>query len=65
MITPERLAKLFHEKYEEVFREESSLPSGSRGWDEIPTMTRRRFYEVAWRVLMEIDEEDLTRNKWR
>lgn len=69
MITPETLAQLWHDTYEEVLGDElresyssrryaPRLPSGSRGWDEIPAMPRRRFVEVCRRILEKVDLDD-------
>lgn len=58
MLTPEKLAKLWHDKYTEVAREQGVMLKGSPAWDEIPTMARRTYAEVCRRVLAEIDLED-------
>lgn len=62
-LTPETLAKLFHDTYEEVLAEQTNsrdwIPSGSRAWDEVPTMNRRLFIAVCARILDQIDPDDL------
>lgn len=59
MITPEKLAELWHLKYYEVMAERNpGMVIGDKPWDEIPTLSRRTAVEICRRILSEIDLED-------
>lgn len=56
-LTPENLAKLLHAKFEELAPkiDRRWVPTGSRFWDELPTIPRKALIEICAAVIDELD----------
>jgi methyl coenzyme M reductase gamma subunit len=60
-VTAEQLAQLFHDSFMKIapkYDKSRYYMTGSRGWDEIPTISRRLLIEISQDIINSIDWED-------